>query len=155
MLKRTSFISHLSHPFVLSLTLFGIACSSNNSYSGNNNSSSGGTSNKGDAASQCMAAGTLTVTNQGTTAYMIDGSANPTLTLCRGEMYVFAINATGHPFYIKTVQGNGTGNAYTDGVTGNGTEVGNVTFDVPSSAPSTLYYDCAIHAAMTGTIHIE
>ena len=29
-----------------------------------------------------------------------------------------------------------------------------VTFAVPSNAPNTLFYDCAIHVAMTGTIHI-
>jgi hypothetical protein len=87
-------------------------------------------------------------------AYMIDGASNPTLTLCRGSTYTFAVNATGHPFYIKTVQGAGTANAYSTGVTGNGTAVGNVTFIVDASAPNTLFYNCSIHAAMTGTINI-
>jgi len=108
----------------------------------------------GDAGGQCMAPGTLAVTSQDATAYMIDGSANPTLTLCRGDTYTFAISAAGHPFYIKTVQGAGTDNAYTNGVTGNGADMGDVTFVVPMSAPSTLYYDCSIHPPMTGTIHI-
>jgi hypothetical protein len=96
----------------------------------------------------------LTVTNQGVAAYLIDGVANPNLTFCRGKTYTFAINAAGHPFYIKTVQGAGTANAYTTGVTGNGTETGNVTFVVGASAPSMLFYDCSIHAAMTGMIDI-
>jgi hypothetical protein len=88
------------------------------------------------------------------TAWSIDGVDNPTLTFCRGSTYVFAVNAPGHPFYIKTVRSSGTGNAYTDGVTGNGTTSGSVTFDVPSNAPDPLFYDCAVHLAMGGTINI-
>lgn len=88
------------------------------------------------------------------TAYVIDGASNPDLTLCRGSTYVFALNTPGHPFYIKSVQGSGTANAYDTGVTGNGATSGTLTFVVPSNAPDTLYYNCAIHAVMTGTIHV-
>lgn len=99
---------------------------------------------------------TLMVTNSGTMAYVIDGMSNPSLTLCRGNTYTFAVNAPGHPFYIKTVQGTGTDNAYSSGVsvTGNGATGGDVVFVVPADAPDTLYYDCSVHAMMTGTIHI-
>ena len=107
-----------------------------------------------DQAVSCHAGGTLQVVNSGMTAYVIDGVSNPDLTFCRGTTYVFAVNASGHPFYIKTVKGTGTTNAYDTGVSGNGATAGDVTFDVPSSAPNTLYYDCSIHAAMSGTIHI-
>ncbi len=114
-----------------------------------------GSSDASDATlAACHAAGTLGVTNNGTTSYMIDGVANPELTFCRGSTYVFSVNANGHPFYIKTVQGAGTANAYTDGVTGNSTQVGNVTFVVSPTAPSTLFYDCSIHSVMTNVIHI-
>ena len=136
------------------------ACSSSNApgpstMGGGGSTSTDGTGGSGGGTTaSCHAAGTLTVTNDGMTAYMIDGSANPTLTLCRGSAYTFAVNATGHPFYIKTVQGAGTANAYSTGVTGNGVEVGNVTFAVDPSAPNALFYDCSIHAAMTGTINI-
>jgi hypothetical protein len=108
----------------------------------------------GSDAAPCRAAGTITVTNQGSSAYVIDGVSNPTLTFCRGSTYTFAVNTPGHPFYIKTVASTGTGNAYSTGVTGNGTTAGNVTFVVPSSAPDPLYYACSIHAPMEGTIHI-
>jgi len=94
------------------------------------------------------------VTNNGTSAYVIDQASNPTLTFCRGSTYVFSVNASGHPFYIKTVMSAGTDNAFDTGVTGNGTDVGNVTFVVPSTAPDPLYYDCSLHVAMSGTIHI-
>ncbi len=44
--------------------------------------------------------------------------------------------------------------SFDTGVSGNGAEVGNLTFAVPSTAPDPLFYDCSLHAAMTGTIHI-
>jgi hypothetical protein len=107
-----------------------------------------------DQAGACHAGGTLQVVNSGMTAYMIDGVSNPTLTFCRGTTYVFAVMASGHPFYINTVNGTGTANAYTSGVSGNGATAGDVTFAVPANAPNTLYYNCSLHAAMAGTIHI-
>ncbi len=107
-----------------------------------------------NTSAACQTPGTLKVTSSGPTAYLIDRVANPDLTLCRGATYVFAVNAPGHPFYIKTVQSTGTGNAYDTGVTGNGATNGNVTFTVPADAPETLYYNCSIHPAMTGTIHL-
>lgn len=121
---------------------------------GGGGSTGGGTSVGGGTGASCHPAGTLTVTNQGMTAYLIDGTANPTLTLCRGNTYTFAVAATGHPFYINSVQGVGTTNAYNDGVSNNGTDSGNVTFVVGASAPNQLFYNCSIHAAMTGTINI-
>ncbi|HJX52393.1 MAG TPA: hypothetical protein VJ801_06470 [Polyangia bacterium] len=88
------------------------------------------------------------------TAWLIDQVANPTLTFCRGSTYTFAVNAPGHPFSIKTVKSTGTANTYSSGVTGNGTQSGDVTFVVPADAPNTLFYDCEIHIAMAGTIDI-
>lgn len=122
--------------------------------SGGSTSNTGTGGSGGVSTASCHAAVPLTVTNQGMTAYLIDGAANPTLTLCRGTTYTFAVNAAGHPFYIKTAQSIGIANAYSTGVTGNGAETGNVTFVVDSTAPNTLFYDCFFHAAMTGTINI-
>jgi hypothetical protein len=96
----------------------------------------------------------FSVSNNGMTSYTINTATNPTLNLTRGQTYTFLISATGHPFWIKTVQSTGTGNAYNDGVTGNGIEGGILTFAVPLSAPSTLFYDCQFHASMTGTINV-
>jgi hypothetical protein len=96
----------------------------------------------------------MTAVNSGMTAWLIDGVANPTLTFCRGNTYIFSVSAPGHPFYIKTVRSNTTANAFSTGVTGNGNTSGDVMFVVPSGAPDTLFYDCAIHLAMGGTIHI-
>ena len=103
--------------------------------------------------------GKFTVTASGSSAYVFDGSgtisdSNPTLYLTRGQTYDFDVDATGHPFYIKTVSGTGTGNAYSDGVTNNGTESGTITFTVQMDAPDTLYYNCSVHSAMAGTIYV-
>lgn len=97
---------------------------------------------------------TLDVVNQGTSNYLIDGDADPTLTLCRGNTYTFAVDAMNHDFWIKTVAGNGTSNAYNDGVTNNGDDIGNVVFTVPAGAPDTLFYSCVLHSAMSGTLQI-
>jgi hypothetical protein len=146
---------------VMAGTLVVLAGCSGSSYGGNNNggngyggsTATGGTAGS-DTGGACHAPGTLAVVNSGMTAYLIDQVANPDLPLCRGATYVFAVNAPGHPFYINSVRGTGTANAYNDGVTGNGATNGNVTFVVPATAPETLYYNCAIHPAMTGTIRI-
>jgi hypothetical protein len=108
----------------------------------------------GSTGASCRAAGTLQVSSSGATAYVIDGANNPMLDLCRGSTYVFSVKAAGHPFYINTVQGTGTANAYSNGVTGNGVTMGDLTFAVPRDAPDTLFYNCSIHSAMTGMIHI-
>jgi hypothetical protein len=98
---------------------------------------------------------TFTVVNNGASAYTIDGSDNPTLTLERGRTYVFDINASGHPFYIMTGSGAYTVDGqYNTGVTGQGTQTGTLTFAVPNNAPDTLAYVCQIHSAMGGTISV-
>ena len=79
---------------------------------------------------------------------------NPTLYLTKGKNYRFSVNASGHPFYIKTVNSTGTGNAYNNGVTNNGAAVGVVTFKVPYDAPDILYYNCSNHSSMNGEIRI-
>jgi len=96
----------------------------------------------------------FSVVNNGAISYRIDGVDNPTLNLVRGTTYTFNINASGHPFFIKTVQSTGTGSQYTSGVTGNGVQTGTLTFVVPNNAPATLFYDCQFHEGMTGEIHI-
>jgi len=97
---------------------------------------------------------TYSVTNSGASSYTIDGASNPTLNLLRGFTYTFSVNASGHPFWIKTSQVTGTGSAYSSGVTNNGTDSGTITFAVPYDAPSTLYYICQHHSGMSGTISI-
>jgi hypothetical protein len=101
-----------------------------------------------------LAQTTNTVSNVGFSAYSINGTNNPTLTLTRGVTYRFNVNASGHPFWIKTAATTGIGDAYNNGVVNNGTQAGTLTFAVPADAPSTLFYICQFHSAMKGTFNI-
>ena len=94
------------------------------------------------------------VTPSGMSAFVINSQANPGLTLTRGQTYVFQLNAPGHPFWIKTVPETGTDSTFDTGVTNNGVSEGTLTFAVPASAPSPLYYQCQYHEPMTGTLTI-
>jgi len=124
--------------------------SSGTSGSNGTNGSSGSSGSSGISGTR-----NYTVTNSGSGAYIIDGSSNPTLNLLRGFTYTFSVSASGHPFYIQTTSGAySSGNVYSSGVTGNGTESGTITFAIPYNAPNTLYYVCAYHSSMAGTINI-
>jgi hypothetical protein len=110
--------------------------------------------------SPCARAGTVTsmnVINSGTTAWLIDGVANPALTMIRGQTYEFALQNTpaNHPFNINTTNTTGSGSLYNDGVTNNGaTGTTTITFVVPMGAPDSLHYNCGNHPAMNGPITI-
>jgi hypothetical protein len=104
------------------------------------------------AVPAAAAAADFTVTNSGMTAYVINGVSNPPLTLVHGRTYTFDVNATGHPFFIKTAQVTGSGSTFDTGVTNNGVTVGTLTFTVPDSTPATLFYQCGVHAVMTNAI---
>ncbi len=98
---------------------------------------------------------TYAVAASGVSDFVFNGVNDPTLRLFRGFRYQF--NAQGlsiHPFWIKTIQGTGSGNAYNDGVSGNGATSGSVVFQVPTNAPALLFYNCGNHPAMTGQIQI-
>ena len=93
----------------------------------------------------------------GVNVFYIDGAANPTLTLDRGNTYIFDqsdSSNSGHPLAFK----DGSGNSYTTGVTVTGTagQAGaKVTIDVASNAPSSLRYYCTVHGnAMGNTISV-
>lgn len=109
----------------------------------------------GGALSTAPAATEFEVTNNGSIAYIINGEANPSLTFQRDSTYIFHIDAPNHPFWIKSLQSTGSGNAFNSGVTNNGITSGDLTFTVPAGAPDELYYNCQFHSLMTGTIAIE
>ena len=97
------------------------------------------------------------VVNNSASAYRFTGPGqdgaedNPNNYLVRGQRYVFKMNASGHPFQIRVANG---GAAYSDGVTNNGAQTGNVVFNVQHDAPAQLFYQCTSHGGMVGNIYI-
>ena len=103
---------------------------------------------------------TFTVTvaqSGGVNVFYIDGVANPTLTMERGNSYVFDLSdssVSGHPLAFK----DGS-TSYTTGVTvaspSPGTAGAQVRIDVDATAPATLRYYCTVHGnAMGNTISV-
>ena len=76
---------------------------------------------------------------------------DPSISFTVGDDITFQVMASGHPFYLKTKQGVGTGNLI-PGVNNNGSTNGNITWK-PSS-PGTYYYQCSVHNSMNGVITI-
>ena len=103
---------------------------------------------------------TIAVTASSNADYTLSGkdrngdvSGNdPSLTFKVGDEVTFSVNASGHPFYLKTKAGTGDGNQIS-GVTNNGTTSGSVVW-TPTAA-GTYYYQCSAHSGMVGTITIE
>jgi hypothetical protein len=98
---------------------------------------------------------TYGVTASSISFWVFNGTSNnPTLTLQRGVTYVFNVNASFHGFDIKTNSSIGTADRYNNGVTGQGAQIGTLTFNVPMNAPTQLLYHCEAHFGMVGFINI-
>ncbi len=96
------------------------------------------------------------ITGVVTFKFAIDGVEQDTLSLKRGDTYVFTTNhssMSGQGFRIsQTNDGtHGGGSSYTNQVT---IGINNVVFEVPSNAPATLYYFSTSYPGQGGTINI-
>ena len=79
---------------------------------------------------------------------------NLTVTVNVGDTLNFVVNASGHPFFIKTAATTGTGNQVsTPAATNQGTQSGTVSW-TPNTA-GTYYYICQYHGSMVGTITVS
>lgn len=102
------------------------------------------------------------VSNQGAEYYLIDDEQQPVLTLSRDHTYEFDVDTSGHPFHVSTDSTGGDfSGIYTQGITvtnpidgRKATETGTLTFQVPTDAPDTLYYQCGIHEGMGHKLEI-
>jgi len=102
---------------------------------------------------------TINVTNVGASAYTMSGTDqngsvsgdNVGLTFSQGDVVDFVVNASGHPFYIKTQQTTGVGDQ-ASGVTNGGADSGTVQWTVGNSG--TYYYICEFHGSMYGEITV-
>ena len=73
---------------------------------------------------------------------------DPKVTVNLGDALTFNVDAFGHPFYLKTQAGVGTGDLV-GGVTNNGTTNGSITFTPDDGV---YYYQCSLHGGMFGSI---
>ena len=78
---------------------------------------------------------------------------NPTLYLTRGKTYRFENGTGAHAIRIQSADNGTNGTLYNTGVTNNNT-TGTVIVEVQHNAPDVLYYQCASHSAMKGTLYI-
>ena len=84
----------------------------------------------------------------------LNGTVNdPTLYLTRGKTYRFENGTGAHAIRIQSADDGTSGTLYNTGVTNNNT-TGTVIVEVQHDAPDVLYYQCAAHANMKGTIYI-
>jgi len=96
------------------------------------------------------------ITNSGSGAYTVNGVDNGPVEFIKGKKYRVHMAATGHPFWIQTVSGAySSGNVYSTGITGNGTESGHIIVELPQNAPDNLYYACQYHSSMAGAVLVR
>ena len=93
-----------------------------------------------------------------------EAQQQPTLNLQKGQKYIFRTgnaSLSSHPFKLSTTSDgtHGAGTEYTDGIT-NWTDPfparhsGALIWDIPLTAPDTMYYYCGNHAGMGGQINL-
>ena len=102
---------------------------------------------------------TINAVHSGSSAYTLSGTDrngsvsgnNAGLAFNTGDVVDFVVNASGHPFYVKTAAVTGTG-SLASGVTNNGAQGATIRWTVGSTG--TFYYICQYHSAMNGTITV-
>ena len=96
------------------------------------------------------------ITNSGSGSYTVNGVANGPVEFIKGKKYRVHVAATGHPFWIQTVSGAySSGNVYSTGIIGNGTQSGHIIVELPQDAPDNLYYACEFHSSMAGAVLVR
>lgn len=99
--------------------------------------------------------------NTAKTAFVLTGLSetvgveNRNIYLVRGQTYTFSVNANANKVWIQTTGGAyNAANVYSAGITNNGASTGTITFVVPKTAPSTLYFQGQTTTTMTSTISV-
>ena len=84
---------------------------------------------------------------------------DPTVTVYKGDRVIFNIDASRHPFYIKTKFSRGSGDQVITGkLSGTpGTQAGKLSWNTTGVSPGKYYYVCSPHATfgMGGSIIVE
>ena len=91
-----------------------------------------------------------------------NGSVNgndPSITVNKGDTIIFNINASRHPFYIKTEFSRGSGKQVITGTLSGtpGTQDGKISWNTTGVSEGIYYYVCSPHATfgMGGSIIVE
>ena len=100
----------------------------------------------------------INVTASGSSNYTLSGNdrngsvsgSDPSVAVNVGDTLNFAVDASGHPFYIRVSDGGAS--VSTPAATNQGTQSGTVSW-TPNTA-GTYYYQCGNHAGMLGTITV-
>ena len=101
----------------------------------------------------------INVTASGSSNYTLSGNdrngsvsgSDPSVAVNVGDTLNFAVDASGHPFYIRVSDGGAS--VSTPAATNQGTQSGTVSW-TPNTA-GTYYYQCGNHAGMIGTITVS
>ena len=84
---------------------------------------------------------------------------DPTVTVNKGDTIIFNVDASRHPFYIKTKFSRGSGNQVITGkLSGTpGTQSGKLSWNTTGVSAGKYYYVCSPHATfgMGGSIIVE
>ena len=84
---------------------------------------------------------------------------DPTVTVNKGDSIIFNVDASRHPFYIKTEFSRGSGNQVITGTLSGtpGIQAGKLSWNTTGVPSGTYYYVCSPHASfgMGGTIVVE
>ena len=102
----------------------------------------------------------INVSNSGATHYTLTGSDRngqingSDVNINTGDTVNFIVNASGHPFWIKTTNNTGTTNAVNNPTaSNNGSQNGTVSW-TPTTI-GTYYYICQHHGSMQGRIIVS
>ena len=84
---------------------------------------------------------------------------DPTVTVNKGDTIIFDVDASRHPFYIKSEFSSGGGDQVTTGIISGtpGTQNGKLSWNTTGVSAGKYYYVCSPHASfgMGGTIIVK
>ncbi len=108
----------------------------------------------------CPSSFSINVTASNSSNYTLSGTDrngsvsgnDPSITLSLGDKITFNVDSPGHPFFLKTSAGLGSGDQVS-GATNNGTSNSSVVWKPASTG--TYYYQCSLHSGMVGTIVVQ
>tara|TARA_B100000902_G_C27059361_1_gene788308 strand:+ start:263 stop:763 length:501 start_codon:yes stop_codon:yes gene_type:complete len=154
-MKKLSILSLALFSIILLSSCGGGSSPTGSSYSNEDSGENGGGNNGGGnngGGNNGGGTGTTNITvSVSSGKYVINGVTSGSLSLEKGMTYTFTnSSSSAHPFRLsQTADGaHSGGSIYSLGISYSGNVL---TFVVPSTAPTTLYYFCTVHSGMGGS----